>query len=454
MALMLFEKPGVLAEASLAGGALREVLEGVDGADWAPDGEQLAIVRGSRLEFPPGKTLYDSKQEVSPPFNGLLDIPRFAPDGKSIAFAEAQADGTLAISVVDLAGRRKILSQGWATTFGLAWHPKTREVWFSAADVSRPDAGGIVIHAVTLSGRHRIVSRQPPSLLLRDIAPDGRAFVDQAEFVETMRCLVPGAEAERDVTSRDFAQAADISDDGTLLLFGEGGSGNPRSSGVYLGKSDGSPPVRLGAGVPAGLSPDRKWVLALPAPADHLVLLPTGPGEPRTLPGGGRILRAAKWFPDGKRILVEGGPPGRAGRLFVQDAESGAVSELTPEQFEIGPISPDGRLVAAADPSGRVVLYPVEGGEPKEITGIEPGDRVLRFDGEGRSLYLARLDQTPMRIERLRLSDGRREHWRDLAPAGSAPGDAGSLYLTPDGRWYVYSTLRVLSHLYVVEGLE
>ena len=62
---ILLERPGrdpVLARLPIGGGAPREVLENVRSADWAPDGDSLAVVRtgGGRdtLEFPIGRVLY------------------------------------------------------------------------------------------------------------------------------------------------------------------------------------------------------------------------------------------------------------------------------------------------------------------------------------------------------------------------------------------------------------
>ena len=46
------------------GGDPREILEGVQFADWSPDGKQLAIVRDmggkNRLEFPIGKVIHET----------------------------------------------------------------------------------------------------------------------------------------------------------------------------------------------------------------------------------------------------------------------------------------------------------------------------------------------------------------------------------------------------------
>ena len=78
-----FFTAGTLARASLAGGAARELLEGVVAADWSPDGKQLAVVRrvgntnSMQLEFPQGTVLYEA------PF--WISNPRVSPDGTSIA---------------------------------------------------------------------------------------------------------------------------------------------------------------------------------------------------------------------------------------------------------------------------------------------------------------------------------------------------------------------------------
>ena len=66
--------PGVLAEAPLAGGAPRELLEDVYFADWSPDGKSLAVVRGvggkNRIEFPAGRVLFET-EDTSPRYLDL-----------------------------------------------------------------------------------------------------------------------------------------------------------------------------------------------------------------------------------------------------------------------------------------------------------------------------------------------------------------------------------------------
>ena len=60
-----------------------------------------------------------------------------------------------------------------------------------------------------------------------------------------------------------------------------------------------------------------------------------------------------------------------------------------------------------------------------------------------------------MRVDRLDVATGRREPWKELAPADLA-GVAGvtNIVLTPDARSYAYTYVRRLSNLYLVEGLK
>ena len=81
---------GTLARVPIAGGAPREILEDVQGADWSPDGKELAVVRKigerRRLEYPIGKPLYEAE---------MIFSPRVSPRGDLVAFYE-QRDGVQA----------------------------------------------------------------------------------------------------------------------------------------------------------------------------------------------------------------------------------------------------------------------------------------------------------------------------------------------------------------------
>ncbi len=96
---------GTLARAPLGGGTPREVLDGVEAADWSPDGSALAVVREvrgkERLEFPVGKVLYETA--------GWISHPRVSPKGDLVAFLDhpiARDDGG-SVAVVGGFGREE-----------------------------------------------------------------------------------------------------------------------------------------------------------------------------------------------------------------------------------------------------------------------------------------------------------------------------------------------------------
>ena len=128
---------------------------------------------------------------------------------------------------------------------------------------------------------------------------------------------------------------------------------------------------------------------------------------------------------------------------------------MTPEATAGARVSPDGKFVAAVDTkSGRWALYPVEGGEPRAVPGIQPGESVIRFDAGGTSLFLAS-GGLPLRIDRLELDSGKRTAWKQIVLADPTGADSiANVQLTPDGKCYCYSFLRNLSRLYVVENLR
>ena len=216
-----------------------------------PD-DRTVIARNGKLECPPGKVLYDPGEDR------WIDSPRFSPDGRWIAFIE-HAGPRSAIAAIDLSGKKRTLSDGWETTPSLAWHPQTGEVWFSAREFS--GFGIVNLHAVSLSGKHRVVARGPLLLLIQDIARDGRVLLRADDWTETTMGLPPGAVQETDLTWLDFSRVADLSSDGRLLLLTEGGIAGGANAAVYLRNTDGSAAVRLGEGIAHALSPDEKWAI-------------------------------------------------------------------------------------------------------------------------------------------------------------------------------------------------
>ena len=448
-----FSRMGTLSRVSVAGGAApREIEESVQWADWSPDGKDLAIVRDlggkQRLEYPIGKPLYETA--------GWISHPRVSPDGGEVAFADHPIGGDDGgtVSIVDRSGKKNTVSETFASLQGVAWRPDGREVWFSAATIGFNRA----LHAVTHSGRHRILARGTGGLVLQDVAKDGRVLVTQEKSRQEALVRIDDEPKERDLSWLDWTLAMDLSADGRTVLFDESGEGGGKGYSVYVRKTDGSPAIRLGEGSAQSLSPDGRWVLAIADSTSNprLVAYPTGAGQPKTFPTDGLTVQEAAWLPDGKTILFNANEEGRGVRIYLRAFDGGKPRAVTPEGYRgfQRAVSRDGKSVIARGPDRRFYLYTLAGGEPVAVPalaaeGETPGGWAL----DGRLYVIAR--GVPSRVLLLDLATGKRELWREFLPADSAGvSPFGGIRMTPDGKSYAYSFLRVLSELFVVQGIR
>jgi hypothetical protein len=291
---------------------------------------------------------------------------------------------------------------------------------------------------------------------LHDVSRNGSVLIARENVKLGIMGLPPGAAKEVDCSWFDWTLLRDISLDGRWILFDETGEGGGEEGAVYLRATDGSPAIRLGSGYGMGLSPDGKQVLSKPMMVGDILVLPTGVGEPRTVPVGGLTIHWGAWHPDGRRMLIAGNRKGEAVRMYVLDPDGGSMRAVTPPGVPTLDCltSPDGQWVVAPGVDAVCALYPLEDGEPRSIPGIERWDRPCHWSRDLRHLYVYKRGQLPARIERLDLETGERAPWRELMPADPAGVMAvGPVRITPDLNSYFYSYVRVLSDLYMVEGL-
>jgi hypothetical protein len=443
---------GTLARVSLSGGAPRELLSDVSIAEWDREGRDLAVVRlangRQRLEYPIGKVLYEP--------TGSVQSIRFLPSGSLAVFENLPVEARpFAISLIDTQGHRRVLSQGWQQWWALGgWCERTQEIWFAAARAEEDFS----LHAVDLSGRTRLVARVLGDFFVQDVDAEGRALVSRGLQRIAAMALVPGESRERDLSALDYSIVADLSADGRSLLLEEF-SGEAGRGAVYLKRTDGSPAVRLGDGEPTSLSPDGRWALATPAKGelDHLLLLPTGPGEPRELrhPALSTFFDA-QWLPDGKRAVITAGKEPKRARLYVWELDDKPPVPLSAQEGWGGvTVSPDGRWVAALGTASGLVVLPVGGGEARSVPGRQDGDAPRRWTPDGRWLFVQRSNTLPARVDRIDVQTGERRLWKEIMPADPT-GVMGILAVipTPDGRAYAYSYHSLLQTLYLAEGLR
>jgi Tol biopolymer transport system component len=448
-----FRRTGTLSQLSVAGGAApRDILKDVEWADWGPDGKSLAIVRvvsgRMRIEYPIGKILYETSSWVS--------HIRVSPRGDFVAFIDhpTPGDDGGSVAVVDRSGKMKSVSKPFASAQGLAWSSDGSRIWFTATEVG----GNRALYVTTPSGGESLRVRVPGNLTLEDVTHDGRLLVARDSNRTEIQGLPAGEAKERELTWLDWSLPAAISRDGKTVLFYESGEGGGAGYSVYIRKTDGSAAVRLGEGSAQDLSPDGEWALAIVHPASdpQLAAYPTGAGEPKVFSKEGLAVFTASFVPpDGKQVLLTGSEPGHGPRLYLRDFASGKPRAITPEGYQaVGPIAPDGKWAVADGPDRKPYLYPLSGGEPTAIPGLDADDRVNQVSADGRFLYIRRRGEAPTKVYRLDLATGRKELWRTLMPADAAGVGSLSSFPTPDGSAYVYSYTRTLSDLFLVEGVR
>jgi Tol biopolymer transport system component/predicted Ser/Thr protein kinase len=442
---------GTLARVPLVGGAPREVMDSVEWADWSPDGSTLAIVRQEqgrhRLEFPPGKLLYEA--------DGWIGHIRVSPKADAIAFIDHPqlGDDGGAVTMVDLGGKKTTLSTGWDSIQGIAWSPAGDEIWFTATRTG----GDRSLYAVNSSGTVRLLARVPGELTLLDVDRDGHVLLTRGNDRAGMMGLAPGEAKERDLSWLDWSVPGDLSPDGRTVLFFESGEGGGPKYAVYLRKTDASPAIRLSEGIGLALSPDGKWALTRHnVTPSQLVQLPTGVGEATPLTHDSINHLWARWLPDGKHLVFSGSETGHGFRLYVESPEEGKARPISPEG--VSPflvISPKGDFAASVGPDHKIYLYPIAGGEPVPVSGAEPDEAPTGWSADGRSLFVFRFGEIPSRVSELELSTGKRKLWKELVPADAAGIDTiRAITITPNANAYVYGFIRTLSDLYEVEGLK
>lgn len=442
---------GVLARAPLAGGSPREVLPEVRWADWNSKG-QLAVVHDasghSRLEFPIGNVLYQS--------GGWISNLRFSPAGDQIAFMDhAQLwDNRGVVSVVDLSGHVRSLTRDWESEAGLAWRPDGKEIWFTAVERGH----SLNLMAVNLAGKTRTLLDLPVAITLQDIASDGRVLVSLNSRRLAVGFTSLGNREDVDLSWHDWESARDISSDGQFVLFEDASEAAGAGYSVVLRKVDGTLPIRLGEGSSGSLSPDGKWAASVPTNQQNQVnLLPIGPGQPRTIHVNGvqHIHTGwARFLPDGQHLSIIGDDRGDAARCYIVDITSGDAKAVTPDGVICGPNSPDGRSIIGRATKA-LLVYRIEGGEPRPIPNLNPTFVPVRWSEDGSSIYGYHAGEFPSKVYRAEISSGKEVPIQDLRP-GSPAGVVmiAPVVASPDGKRFAYSYNETLSVLYLISGLR
>jgi len=261
-----------------------------------------------------------------------------------------------------------------------------------------------------------------------------------------------------DISWHDWDVAKDISRDGQSVLFEDASEAAPPDSSVAIRRIDGTPPVQLGEGSAGGLSPDGKWAIAIiPGNPGRITLYPIGAGEPRTIPVTGleHIHSGSSHFlADGKRITINGNEPGHGVRCYLVNLDGGKLTAITPEGITGGLVSPDGQYIVANN-GPIAAVYPITGGAPHSIPGLEPGFVPLQWSEDNSAVYGYRPGQVPANVYKVNLVSGAKTLIQELQPqTTTGVVNIAPVVVTRDGSRFAYSYYQVSSVLFVISGLR
>jgi hypothetical protein len=428
------------------GGAPRELAGDVCGADWSPDGRELAVVHvvegRARLEYPIGHALRD-------PFR--CTVLRVSPQGDKVA---VENEGGLGFLVIDRAGKATSVATPFPNLQGWVWAPEGDGLWTAAATLGLGGGSGALWY-VPLDGKPTELARIPAHLFLHDVSRDGRFLIHLGSEGILLRARSPGETFERDLTVFDSSIPVAISADASQLLVQ---TVSEAARGAFLRPIRGGEAVKLAEDRPVALSPDAKWVLTtgLLTTRSRLTLTPVGAGEPRSMPSAGFQYVGTGWFTDAGHVVFNAVKPGSRPRVFVLDLRGGDSTSVTPEGVLAVPGSLlAGRFMGFGLVDGSLAWYALAGGEPEPMAARVPRGTYPVQAGTDRRVLFVGEPGVPGRIDRLDLATGQRIPWKTLKPE-----DPAGVYIvenftvTPDGQAYAYSYQRYLQDLYVVEGLR
>jgi Tol biopolymer transport system component len=441
---------GTLAEVSLTGGAPRPLIENVCDGDMSPDGKRVAIVRCSgaaeTLEFPSGTVLVRT--------SGYISSVRISHEGDAIAFAEhpVLGDDRGYVTLVDLQGKSKRLTQEWSSVRGLAWAPSGKEIWFTGSENAQPQK----LMAVDRKGTLRNILRSPAYLWLQDISASGKVLLGDSQEGGGISFHSALGTVDQFIDVASESNTVDgISADGTQISVTYSGANSGVDYSVYVARNDGSPPIRVGDGSGIGITPNGKHILAVMATAtSHLRLYPTGTGEARDIDISPIHMLdwRGSWTSDGSLVAFTGAESGKQPRIYLLDLAAGKVRPVTAEGVTNPFLSPDDRSLIARNEQREYELYPLSGGAPQPVKGIEAGESPVQFGVSGR-LYVWN-GAFPAHIMVVDLATGERQLATTLAPADPAGVLYGEVMATPDGKTFAYRYRRAVTNLFLAEGLK
>jgi hypothetical protein len=167
-------------------------------------------------------------------------------------------------------------------------------------------------------------------------------------------------------------------------------------------------------------------------------------------------VHCALCMPHGQSVVIAATDGERPLGLYRVGLDGGAPVAIPPAGAISIPfwISPDGRWVAVSAGERRMMLYPMDGGDPVEIPTLRPEDTVQPWRMESGALLVSTRGEIPARLDRIDLATGERAPFREIAPP-----DASGVYsmryfqFLPGGKTFGYIYTVQFDDLYLIDRI-
>jgi len=339
---------------------LHETIERIDGLDWSPDGSHLVL--SARATGVGRNLLYLldlTGSELRPvplerPDNAGDYLPRFSPDGRSLAWIGLDQTGGGGIHVGPTAGgSTRQVTAGLADLQGLSWTPDGRELVFAAAP-----AGGYRLWRVDLTGgAPRWIPTGGDQAWNPSVARGTGDLV--YEQVRVDRDLWQVRITGRDpwhlstapfIASTRWEYEAAYSPDGAQVVFVSARSGHPE---IWLADNAGSQLQRLTELRAVAVShprwsPDGRQIAFNAIQNGMLVVmtLPVRGGSPQMVTRAEEQSVFSDWSRDGESLLIG-----------TDRGDGWQIHRLDPVQGTLTALTRGGGLTARESSDGSVLYY-------------------------------------------------------------------------------------------------
>jgi Tol biopolymer transport system component len=371
---------------------------------------EMAVVRrvstGSRLEFPPGQTIHQSKGEIW--------TPRVSRSGKKVAFVERGPNGLFRIGVADRKGTIRFWSRPWDFVNGIGWGPDEKEIWF-AGGVDWRDTS---LNAVTSSSRERQLLPVAGAISLEDVSANGMLIFRLASIRDGLEVDLPGS-ARLSFLTADRAISIGNPAGGDLVFSDEMWL-TKREHAIFPGSGRRNWTVRahsvstgrdrlIGKGIGIAASPSGRLVLMKTDDAPATLLLQgvdgTDPIPLRRGALGG--FSEGGWFPDEKRIYFDGLDREGTWRVYSQSLDGSDPLPLS-DPGATAPknaVSANARWLVTRTEAGNLRVHDLRGTQTVEMPPPSHDAILAGWDDTGSGLLFAVPDSAGADIVRIGIPD-------------------------------------------------